>query len=499
VLKALSDTVDSYTDYHGNGSMIAQYAAAATYYGMKLVAYEGGPDTFGPNNIAAKKAASLDPKMREISVRYLNNWFKSGGELFNWFVAGATDYNTQYGTWGLTNDMTNQQAPKILAMDDVLNAPVPAVTIGTLTPGVNDARDYIGSSADWNTRDPYLRWLNTDTSFDYLFRTPTAGNGLFRAKFATSQTGAKLRVFVNNTLAGDVTAPNTGSDEVFAWSPTLKVPLNAGLNVVRIVVVTNRGYNIGAVQVAGVNDKFPPEITPLVDQTAPVGTTTSAQAFKISDPDTAVAGLTVTAKSDNQTLVPDANIRLTGTTTTRSITVKPASAAAGSANITVSVSDGTNTVSRTFKVTFGETKAGGVFGSYYRGTQLAGTPLLVRLDPTVNFEWGTTGPNATVGTSDFSVRWDGFVKPTKTESVTFSTISDDGIRLWVNGTLVIDNWTNHGPIENLSTPVKLTAGKLATIRLEYYQGWGGAEARLSWTSPSFAKTIIPATALFAVR
>jgi PA14 domain len=499
VLKALSDTVNSYTDVHGGGSMIAQYAATATYYGLKLLAYEGGPDTFGPNNIAAKRDASLDPKMRELCVRYLNNWYKFGGGLFNWFVAGATDYNTQYGTWGLTNDMTNLQAPKSLAMDDVLGAPLPALTIGTPTPGATDAREYVGSGPDWSTRDPYLRWLNTGSAFDYLVRTPTAGIGKFRAKLGSTQNGAKLRVIVNNTLAGLVTAPNTGGDENFQWSPTINVPLNAGLNTVRIVVVTNLGYNISAVQVAGPNDTFPPEITPLANQLAPVGAPTAPQSFTISDPDTDIAKLTVSAVSDNLTLVPNANIRFTGKNATRSVTVKPASASAGSANIQITVSDGTSVASRTFKVTFGVAVSGGVLGDYFAGTELAGAPLLSRLDPTVNFDWSTTGPNSTVGQTNFSVRWNGFLKPEKAEAVTFYTQSDDGIRLWVNGTLVIDNWTFHGTQENTSQPITLPAGKLATVRLEYFQGYGGAVAKLLWSTPTIAKAVIPASALFSVR
>ena len=499
VLKSMSDTIDSYADVHGGGNMIAQYAATATYYGLKLLAYEGGPDTFGPNNIAAKREASLDPKMRELCVRYLNNWYKFGGGLFNWFVAGAGDYNTQYGTWGLTNDMTNQQAPKILAMDDVLGAPVPLVTLGKATPGVTDAREYVGSGADWSTRDPYLRWLNTGSTFDYIVRTPTVGTGKFRAKLASTMNGAKLKVLINNQVAGLVVAPNTGSDEAFDWSPTIPVNLNAGLNTVRIVVVTNRGYNISAVQVAGPGDTFPPEISPLANQTALVGTISSPQLFTISDPDTAVADLTVTAVSDNLTLVPNANVRITGRGASRSVTVKPASAIAGSTNITLKVSDGKSVASQTFKVTFGNPVAGGVFGDYFTGIDLAGSPILNRLDPQIDFDWSTTGPNATIGQSNFSVRWNGFIKPSKTESVTFYTSSDDGVRLWVNGALVIDNWTYHGTQENTSAAIPLMAGKLTSIRMEFFQGYGGAVAKLLWSSPTTPKAVIPSSALFAVR
>ena len=499
VLKALSDSVDAYSDVHNGGKGLAQYAAMATYYGLKLLAYEGGPDTAGANNIAAKKEASLDPKIREICVRYLNTWFKSGGSLFNWFVAGATDYTTQYGTWGLTNNMTNQQAPKILAMDDVLGAPVPAITLGAPTPALIDAREFVGSGADWSTANPYLRYLNLNDSFDYLVRTPTAGTGKFRVKASTALVGSKIKVLVNNVLIGALIAPNTGGEELFSWTPTLDIPLNAGLNTVRIVVATDRGYNISTVQATGPNDSLPPEIGVVPDQKVLSGTATNPQAFLLSDADTDLTKLTVTASSDNKSLVPDANIRVTGLAATRTVVVKPAFSSSGTANITLTVSDGSGFASRKFKVTFADPAAGGLYAEYFKGTTLAGVPVLTRLDPTVNFDWSATGPDTSVGEANYSVRWSGYFIPAKTESVTFYTTSDDGVRLWINGALVIDNWKAHTSTENTSAAIKFTADRLTTIRMEYYQGTGPATATLSWSSPSIPKAIIPSTALLSLR
>ncbi len=93
--------------------------AIATSSDLAFVAYEGGPDTFGPNNVAVKKAASMDPRMKDICVRYLNTWYSRGFGLFNWFIAGATNWDTPFGTWGLTDDMANQNTPKIQALDAV--------------------------------------------------------------------------------------------------------------------------------------------------------------------------------------------------------------------------------------------------------------------------------------------------------------------------------------------------------------------------------------------
>jgi hypothetical protein len=66
---------------------------------------------------------------------------------------------------------------------------------------------------------------------------------------------------------------------------------------------------------------------------------------------------------------------------------------------------------------------------------------------------------------------------------TFQTTSDDGVRLWVNGTLVIDNWTMHGSTIDRSLAIALKAGFFYEIRLEYFESQNGAVAKLAWIPP----------------
>ena len=75
------------------------------------------------------------------------------------------------------------------------------------------------------------------------------------------------------------------------------------------------------------------------------------------------------------------------------------------------------------------------------------------------------------------------MKPPVTGTYTFYTLSDDGVRLWVNGALVVNNWTDHAPTENSGT-IALTAGQRYDIRMEYYENGGGAVARLLWSAPA---------------
>ena len=71
--------------------------------------------------------------------------------------------------------------------------------------------------------------------------------------------------------------------------------------------------------------------------------------------------------------------------------------------------------------------------------------VLERLDATINFSWGTGSPASNIGSDTYSVRWEGNIEVPRSGGYTFYTNSDDGIRLWVNDKLMVDNWTDHGP------------------------------------------------------
>jgi hypothetical protein len=136
----------------------------------------------------------------------------------------------------------------------------------------------------------------------------------------------------------------------------------------------------------------------------------------------------------------------------------------------------------------------GLGGDYFSGTTLT-TKVLTRTDATVDFQWGTTAPAAGVPADNYSVRWSGQVSPRYSGSTTFYTSSDDGVRLWVNGQLLIDNWTNHGTTEN-SGAITLNAGQKYDLKLEYYEATGGATARLLWSSTCEPKAVVPSSQLY---
>jgi len=139
------------------------------------------------------------------------------------------------------------------------------------------------------------------------------------------------------------------------------------------------------------------------------------------------------------------------------------------------------------------TTGAGLLGSYYAGTALAGTALAQRIEA-VNFSW-TGVPAIGVPADKFSVRWTGTVTIPTSGSYRFRTISDDGVRLWVNGTQRINNWTDHGSTTDTSSSFSLGSGK-RSITLEYYDNGGGATMQLQWLRPGTSTYVaVPASAL----
>jgi RHS repeat-associated protein len=137
----------------------------------------------------------------------------------------------------------------------------------------------------------------------------------------------------------------------------------------------------------------------------------------------------------------------------------------------------------------------GLTGRYFDNMDFTNLKL-TRNDATVNFDWGVGTPHSSVGVDTFTVRWEGKVEPRYSQLYTFYTATDDGVRLWVNGQLLIDKWIDQGPTE-WSGQISLTAGQRYNITMEFYENGGGALAKLSWSSASQAKEIIPQSQLYA--
>ncbi|HUD46868.1 MAG TPA: LamG-like jellyroll fold domain-containing protein [Candidatus Baltobacteraceae bacterium] len=146
----------------------------------------------------------------------------------------------------------------------------------------------------------------------------------------------------------------------------------------------------------------------------------------------------------------------------------------------------------------------GLLGEYWANTtsaaftniDFAALPTLSRTDAVVNFNWSSAGPAPSVGQTNFTVRWTGSVQPQFSESYTLTTVADEGVLLWVNGQLLINDWTTNSEAVTNGATLALNAQQLYTIEVDYFQSAGNAVAQLFWSSPSTAQAIIPQTQLY---
>ena len=141
----------------------------------------------------------------------------------------------------------------------------------------------------------------------------------------------------------------------------------------------------------------------------------------------------------------------------------------------------------------------GLTGQYYNvpyTQNFSGTPVLNRVDPTVNFNWAEGSPDPLVNSNQFSVRWTGFVQPRTSGTYTFYVNSNDGVRLSVNNQQIINEWHTQSTFETMGT-ILLEAGTQYAITLEYFDDFGDAIAELRWSGPDVVKQFLPTNALFA--
>ena len=120
----------------------------------------------------------------------------------------------------------------------------------------------------------------------------------------------------------------------------------------------------------------------------------------------------------------------------------------------------------------------GLMGEYYDNMNLSGKPVLTRVDSMVNFNFGTNSPAPGLPEDHFSIRWKGKIIPPQTiHHIGIST--DDGGRLYLNGKLLINDWTDHSEISH-SAEVELKPGKEYDVEFDQYDNGLGAVARLTW-------------------
>lgn len=140
------------------------------------------------------------------------------------------------------------------------------------------------------------------------------------------------------------------------------------------------------------------------------------------------------------------------------------------------------------------TSTGGWQGQYYQLDQNNQNPRLIttRNDGQyINFNWGSNSPAPGITAPNYSVRWTGNTIAPSAGSYTFYAWTDDGVRLWVNNQLVINDW-RIGAGERRSAPITLQANQTVSIVMDYFNGmFSGALVSLNWSSESMTMRLVP--------
>jgi hypothetical protein len=115
--------------------------------------------------------------------------------------------------------------------------------------------------------------------------------------------------------------------------------------------------------------------------------------------------------------------------------------------------------------------------SYWNNTSLSGTPALQWQETSLDHDWGSGSPDPSVSSDGFSARWTKYIDVAD-GTYRFTATSDDGIRVWVDSALIIDQWNDHA-MSTFTADKHMTSGH-HWVQVEFYENMGFAAAKLSW-------------------
>lgn len=116
-------------------------------------------------------------------------------------------------------------------------------------------------------------------------------------------------------------------------------------------------------------------------------------------------------------------------------------------------------------------------GEYWSNRNLSGSPVLIRNDRQIDFNWGSGSPDSDIPVNDFSVRWSRQVD-FPNGRYRFYAQADDGIRIYVDGQLVLNEWHSNDGSETYTAERDINGSYLLVV--EYYEGSGQASVKAGW-------------------
>ncbi len=139
----------------------------------------------------------------------------------------------------------------------------------------------------------------------------------------------------------------------------------------------------------------------------------------------------------------------------------------------------------------------GLKAEYFKNQELSGAPVITRVDKNIDFNFILQPipgfSNGAFAIENFSVRWTGFFTPSESGTYQLGMRADDGFRLWLDGKLIVEDWTTHG-ISSKLAEVKLEKGHKYAFKAEYFQNTGDAIAQIVWNNELAADPLKDAVA-----
>jgi beta-glucosidase len=134
---------------------------------------------------------------------------------------------------------------------------------------------------------------------------------------------------------------------------------------------------------------------------------------------------------------------------------------------------------------------GGFKGEYFNNKELQGTPVVVRTDEQINFDWSRGRPAPQINEDGFSARWTGKFTPPESGAYQLGATADDGVRVYLDDQLLVDAWKGNqaSQIRTLMKEVNLEAGRAYNLRIEYFEDIRNAIAKFIWSFPRFTERI----------
>lgn len=227
-----------------NFELDATWAAA---YGVKRIAYEGGP-SLDEYFQAQANSINLDSRMQTAVIDTHNAWSASGGDLLVYYTLSG-DWK-----WEFTPDIFNLNTPKFRALDHLRATPRTAVTYGQLLPGTIAAANgtKVGTAGNWNgdlDGETCLNANRIDTWIAYPAYTTSATTRVLRVHGASGSEAVTIKVSINGKEQGQVVLP--ASNYTKTSSSTLSLNLPKGQSLVRLDTIggANADWGLCSIQV----------------------------------------------------------------------------------------------------------------------------------------------------------------------------------------------------------------------------------------------------------